>query len=114
MIAGRLTMRALLERNQATGTDAWNNPVAPDWQPAGTVPCFVYSGSTAELADGRKVAEVENLRIMLALGSNVLAGDEIVSVTDRAGTVIIAGRLKIEGPIQFKHTHREAALRRIA
>jgi hypothetical protein len=30
MIAGRLTMRAAIERNQATAADAWNAPTAPD------------------------------------------------------------------------------------
>ena len=114
MIAGRLTMRAAVERDQATGTDAWNNPVAPDYQPVGTLHCFIWSNASRELVDGQKTAMIEDVRGLFALGANLAEGDEIASVTDRAGTVLIAGRLKVEGPVQFKHTHLEAALRRIS
>ena len=114
MIAGRLTMRAAVERNQATGTDGWNNPVAPDFAPVGTLPCFIWSTASRELVDGQKTAMIEDVRGLFALGADLAEGDEIASVTDRAGNVLIAGRLKVEGPVQFKHTHLEAALRRIS
>lgn len=114
MIAGRLTMRAAIERNQATAMDAWNNPVAPQWQAVGTVPCFVWSNSAREIEDGRKSAQVEDLRALFSMGADVREDDEISAVTDRAGNVLMPGRLKIEGPVQYKHTHQEAALRRVA
>lgn len=114
MIAGRLTMLARVERNTATGTDSWGNPVAPSFTVLhGALPCFVYSGSGRELQDGTKSAQIEDLRIMIALRADLIAGDEITRVTDRLGREIIPGRLKIEGPVQFKHTHGEAALQRI-
>jgi hypothetical protein len=114
MIAGRLTMRALLQRNMATATDSWGQPGAPDFQPVGDpLPCFIYSNSSQDLEDGQKIAEVELLRAMFALGADVHALDEIASVTDRGGTEIIPGRLKVMGPVQRKHTHVECALRRI-
>lgn len=114
MIAGRLTMRALIERNQATGTDAWNNPVAPDFQPVGDpLPCFVWSDQARELVDDGKSALLEDMRALFALGADVRPDDEISSVTNRRGVEIIRGRLKVEGDVQYKHTHLEAALRRI-
>lgn len=115
MIAGRLTMRALVERDQAVGDDAWGNPVAPDFQPIGgdPLPCFVWSNASRELVDGDKTAMVEDMRAMFALDADIREGDEIASVTDRQGVEIITGRLKVEGPAQRKHTHQEAALRRI-
>ncbi|SCW61784.1 hypothetical protein SAMN02927924_01696 [Sphingobium faniae] len=113
MIAGRLTMRAAVERNQATGTDAWNNRVGPDFQPVGTLPCFIWSNSSRELIDGQKTALIEDVRGLFALGADLAENDEVASVTDRAGNILIPGRLKVEGPVQFKHTHLEAALRRI-
>jgi hypothetical protein len=114
MISGRLTMRALLERNQAVAGDSWGQPGAPEFVPVGDpLPCFVYSASTQEIADGQKIAELEDLRVMFALGADVRADDEIASVTDRGGAEIIPGRLKVIGPVQRKHTHLEAALRRI-
>lgn len=114
MIAGRLTMRALVERNQATTSDTWGQPVAADFVSTGdSVPCFVWSDNSRELVDGAKSAMLEDMRAMFALGADVLEDDEISSVTDRAGTEIIPGRLQVEGPVQRKHTHLEAALRRI-
>jgi hypothetical protein len=84
MIAGRLTMRALVERNQATTKDAWGQPVAPDFQSTGDpLPCFVWSNNSSELVDGQKIAMLEELRAMFALGADVREDDEIASVTDR-------------------------------
>lgn len=114
MIAGRLTMRAQVERNQAATTDTWGQPDAPDFQPVGDpLPCFVWSNASRELVDGQKSALIEDLRGMFALGADIAAGDELVSVTDRDGTVQHYGRLKVEGPVQFKHNHLEAALQRV-
>ena len=114
MIAGRLTMRAAIERDQAAGKDAWGNPVAPAFAAVGEpAACFVWSNSAKDIRDGKKVAGVEELRGMFALGTDILPDDEITSVCDRRGAVLIAGRLKVQGPVQFKHTHLEAALRRI-
>lgn len=113
MIAGRLTMRALVERNQAVAEDDWGQPVAPNFQPLATLPCFVWSDASRELVDGEKTAMLEDMRAMFALGADVAEDDEISRVTDRRGAEIIPGRLKVEGPVQRKHTHQEAALRRI-
>ena len=114
MIAGRLTMRAAVERNQATGTDAWGAPVGAQFASIGEpVACFIWSKQSRELVDGSKTALIEDVRGLFALGADLQAGDEIASVTDRKGTVLIAGRLKVEGKPQFKHTHIEAALQRI-
>lgn len=114
MIGGRLTHRAEVERNQAAGTDDWGQPLPPDFQtlhPA--LKCFAWSTSSRELVDGSKTAQIDDLRIIFALGTDIAEGDELVSVQDRAGETIIAGRLKIEGPVQHKHNHLEAALQRI-
>lgn len=114
MIAGRLTHRAAIERNMATGEDDWGNPLPPQFQSIGApVKCFIWSNSSRELVDGAKTAMIEDDRGLFALGADVRAGDEIASVTDRKGNTIIAGRLKIEGPVQHKHDHIEAALQRI-
>lgn len=113
MIAGRLTMRADVERNQATGTDAYGGPVAPDFQPLATIACFIWSKMSRELVDGDKTAMVEDVRGLFPLGADLTEHDEIARVTDRRGTVIVPGRLRVEGPVQHKHTHLEAALRRV-
>lgn len=114
MIAGRLTMRAQVERPSASAKDAWGNPVAPVMAPVGDpVACFIWSKSSREIVDGDKTAMVEDVRGLFALAADIREGDELTTITDRAGNMLIPGRLKVEGPVQFKHSHREAALRRI-
>lgn len=114
MIAGRLTMRAQVERNQATAKDGWGGDVEPDYQPIGDpLPCFVWTPSERAVRDGSKTAMIGTMRGLFALGADIAEGDELPSVTDRAGQVLIAGRLKVQGEVQFKHTHLEADLRRI-
>lgn len=115
MIGGRLTMRAQVERDQATAKDAWGQPVAPDFQPVGDpLPCFVWSMKTSEIVDGVKTAMIGDFRGLFALGADVNEKDELASVTDRRGTVIIPGRLRVEGPVEPKHTHIEVTLKRIS
>ena len=114
MIAGRLTMRAQIERDQATGEDGWGQPNAPTFVAIGDpLPCFVWSEKSIEIEDGRKTAQVGDFRALFALGADVGERDEIAEVTDRQGVVLIAGRLRVEGPVERKHTHLEATLQRI-
>lgn len=108
-------MRAALERNGAVGSDAWGTPVAAAFASTGEpLPCFIWSTAATETVDGTKTTETEDFRALFALGADVKPGDEVASVTNRKGTEIIAGRLRVEGPVQRKHTHLEANLRRIA
>ena len=113
MIAGRLTMIAILERDISDGVDAWGQPSAPNFTSIPAVRCFIYSRSVREVVDGTKTALIEDLRGMFALGANVMSADQITGVTDSSGNTIMPGRLMIEGPIQRKHTHLEAVLQRI-
>lgn len=115
MIAGRLTMRAAIERNQATGSDAWNAPAAPVFVSIGEpVACFIWSEKSAELVDGGKNAETETYRALFALAAPILPRDVITTVTNRAGVEVLPGRIEVMGPVQRKHTHLECNLRRIS
>lgn len=115
MIAGRLTMRATVQRNTATGTDAHGNPVVPVFAEIATSPlaCFVWSNTSRELVGDDRTAMIEDMRAMFKLGADIAEGDEIASVANRSGVAIIPGRLRVEGPVQRKHTHLEAALKRV-
>jgi hypothetical protein len=54
MIAQRLTMRAAVERDQATGEDAWGGKPAPQFVPLhAALPCFVYS----QVLNGNAITE---------------------------------------------------------
>lgn len=114
MIAGRLTMRAQVERDQATGADGWGQPNAPAFAAIGVpVPCFIWSVKATEIQDERKTAQIGDFRGLFALGADLNERDELASVTDRQGAVLIPGRLRVEGPVERKHTHLEAVLKRI-
>lgn len=114
MIAGRLNMRAQLERNQAVGLDNWGQPTAPAFVTIGEpLPCFVWSERTSEIVDGQKTAMIGDFRALFALDADISADDEISDIADRAGAVLIAGRLRVEGPPERKHTHLEVTLKRI-
>lgn len=114
MIGRRLTMRALVERNQATDKDAWSQPVAEDFVSIGApLPCFAWSPSAREIVDGDKSGQVEDVRALFALGADIAERDELSAITSAKGVVLFPGRLRVEGPVQFKHNHLEAALRRV-
>lgn len=107
-----MTMRALVERNTASGEDSYGHPVKPVFTTLVTLPCFVWSRQRREVVDGDKNALVEDLRAMFALAADIKEGDEIASVQDRLGVVTLSGRFQVEA-IQRKHTHIEAALLRV-
>lgn len=110
MIAGRLTMRAHVQRNAATGTDGWNGPAAPDWQPLTVLPCFAWTPSSRDVVDGRKNVVAQDVRMMIAVGGDLREGDRIEKIANPAGVVLFAGPLRVEGAVEFKHNHMEAAL----
>ena len=114
MIGGRFTMRAAVERNTATTHDNWGTVATPTFASVGApMPCFIWSDNARPLRDGQKTAEIEVLRGMFPLDADLRANDEISAVTNRRGTTIIPGRLRVDGPVQRKHTHLEANLKRI-
>ena len=109
---GRMTMRAVVERDTSSGTDAHGHPIKPSFTALATVPCFVWSKQRREIVDGSKIAIIEDLRALFPLGADVVAGDEIASIDDRRGAELLAGRFQIE-TVQRKHNHLEAALERV-
>jgi hypothetical protein len=113
MIQGRLTMRAIVERNTQAGTDPRGQPLPPVWTVHGSLRCFIWSNASREVVDGDKTAMIEDVRGLFALGADIAEGDRISAVTDAKGNVLVPGVLQVEGPVQRKHTHREAALKRI-
>lgn len=63
--------------------------------------------------DGNKVAPLVDVRVFFAKSADVTEEDQIANITDRNGNILFAGRFRIDGPVQFKHTHREANLKRV-
>jgi len=109
---GKMTMRAVVERDTASGTDAYGHSAVPDFTALATLPCFVWSKQRREVIDGIKTAVIEDLRAMFQLTADIRTGDKITSVTNRRGVEIMAGNFLIEPP-QRKHDHLEALLERV-
>lgn len=116
MIGRRLSMRAHVERNIATGKDGWNNPAAPNFQPHAVLACFAWVPKVGDdIVDGKKVAAKQDVRMMVALGADLLPSDRIAKITNiREDTIYHRGPLRIEGEVDFKHNHHEVALVRVA
>jgi hypothetical protein len=116
MIARRFTMRAQIERDVATGKDAWGGSAAPDYQPRGELRCFAWAPKVGvDVVDGKKAAIKQDVRMMFGLSGDLLPGDRVAQVTNAQGDKIyFRGPLRIEGEIDFKHTHYEVALVRVA
>lgn len=112
MSRGRMTMRAAVERNGAAGTDDYGHPVAPVFAAHATLACFVWSNQRRAVVDGDKTATVEDLRAVFPLDADIGEADEIASVTDRQGSVLLSGRFRIDA-LQRKHRHLEATLVRV-
>ena len=106
---GKMTMRALVERDTATGTDEFNQAAKPSFTVLATVPCWAWSRQRRAVVDGDKSALIEDMRAMFPLGADVAAGDEISAIQNRRGAVLFPGRLRIQ-TMQHKHDHQEAAL----
>lgn len=109
---GRMTMRADVERDTASGTDPFGLPVKPIFTVLATIPCFMYSKTRREVVDGAKSAQVEDLRALFPLNADIKEGDEIAAIKDRLGVIILSGRFQVEA-IQRKHKHVEISLLRV-
>lgn len=106
-----MTMRAVVRRNAATGTDAHGHPVAPSYAAHATIPCRVWSRSRSAIEDGDKAVTVEILRAIFPLDADVREDDQIVNVNNRLGTTLFAGPLDIR-TLQRMDNHQAAVLRR--
>ena len=114
MIGRRFTMRAHLERDTAVGAGNWGQAPEPVFEDCGVLRCFAWSPTVRETQDGNKLASVEDVRMLVAVGSDVLDRDEISAITNSGGTVLFAGRFRVEGVPQFKHNHLEVSLKRVS
>ena len=107
-----MTMRADIERNSASGDDAYGSPIKPVFGFVGNQSCYVYSKQRREVVDGDKTAMVEDMRALFPFGSWIKEGDEISNITDRQSVVTMPGRFQIE-TIQPKRRHLEVGLLRV-
>lgn len=116
---GKMTMRAVIERDVSEGTDDWGNPTEPDWEAdEDATPCLMYvragAGQVGRVViDTEKTAVLEDRRAIVPLDTDVSTADRIARVEDRAGTVLFAGPMGIDA-VHRRRDHLELAVERIA
>jgi hypothetical protein len=117
LVAARLSLthRCTIERDTNAGTpDAWGTPETPSWQPHLTeLPCRGWTRAGVETADATTTTVVEDMRLIVSLGTDVTEQDRVNGVTDRGTTIIIAGPVGIRAVIGRKD-HLELVLVRIS
>ena len=107
-------MRAHIERDTAVGAGHWGQAAEPLFEACAVLHCFAWSPTVRESQDGNKLASVQDVRLLVGLGSDVLDRDEVSAITKSDGTVLFPGRFRVEGAPQFKHNHLEVSLKRVS
>lgn len=109
----QMKQRADLERAAAGNADAWGHAPVPAWEAlAADKPCLAWSTAKREVVGtgtNAKTAVVEDIRLMVPLGTDVTEKDRVRKVKDRAGTTILDGPFGIAS-VQVRRTHLELAL----
>ncbi len=105
-----MTMRMVIERNTTeTGKDDYNNPLPPVWSPWATVPCYAWSRTRKELADGNKTVVIEDLLALVPVATDITESDRVAHIHDRLERTLFAGPLDIEAVQRMPH-HQELML----
>ncbi len=95
-------MRANIERDSVSTTDAAGHPDAPVWAALATVPCYAWSATMDDNASDVKTATVETIKVMFPRGTDITAYDRIALITDRAPNpaTLFAGPFVVDGEPQ--------------
>lgn len=107
-------MRATVQRDTQTGTDAFGLPDAPTWTAhIASLPCFIWTKAEREVIDGEKTAILADHRMLCPLGTDITEDDRITVVKDRLGANIIANTMRVHTAI-YKRSHIECWLEEVA
>lgn len=111
----KMTMRAQLQRDGATGTNPWGDKNIPAFAdiPGGGVltSCFAWvSKVPGDVSDEDRDLFVEFKRMTVALGTDVKVRDRVLKIEDRRAQTIFAGPLFIES-VERRADHLELTLR---
>jgi hypothetical protein len=102
-----------IERDASTGTNPWGGKDTPDWQPYLTdLPCRYWVTTGMEQTDAISQVVVEDMRLIVQLGTDVTEQDRLGDITYR-GATIVAGPVGIRAVLAH-HDHLELVLVRIS
>lgn len=121
---GSLIHRFSTERDAnvgASSVDAWGHPLPPSWEAhLDTVACRAWTdtgrgvGSSvgSERVTDTEVVEIQNRRMIVALGTDILETDRVTSITNAAGDELFDGPMNVEAILVYAE-HLEVSLRRV-
>lgn len=93
----RMTMRARVERDMASGTDPYGNPLPPDWQVLhDSLPCYLWTTAERVLA-GEVSAILSDHRMMVPRSTDIAVGDRVTRVSDRQGNALLERPMAVAG-----------------
>src|SRR5690242_10787800 len=86
-----LTHSCTIQRDANLGTpDDWGTPSTPDWQDHLTgQPCRAWTMAGREQMDSSTTAVIEDMRMIVPLGTDVTEQDRVGDVTYRGDTIIV-------------------------
>lgn len=115
LVASRVSLihSCTIQRDASLGTpDNWGTPSTPSWQTNATVSCRAWTNTGREQMDSTTSAVIEDMRLIVPLGTDVTEQDRVGTVTYR-GSTIMAGPLGIRAVIGRKD-HLELILARVS
>jgi|GEM_PF-2851680 len=95
-----MTMRATVQRNQASGEDEYHQPVQPDWQDYLTdLPCYFWTETkTVRTSQGDLVTVAES-KMIVPKTTDITEEDRVTQVTDRQGNILLNQTVGIDSVI---------------
>lgn len=94
LVSSRLSLihRVTVERDDnilMSPGDGWGNPQPPDWDDHLTdLPCRIWTQAGREAVDATTFVVVEDMRLVVELGTDVTEHDRLGDVTYRGDTII--------------------------
>lgn len=108
-IRSRMTMRAVIKRNQAPGTDDYGQPGPTNWQIiAVDVPCYVWLRQAGTVVGNQRTVTVEAPTMVVPLDTDITVRDQVSSIADRLGKELF-GKLHVDAVLRRKD-HLEVRL----
>ena len=108
-----MTQRAEVERDQVDpelDVDDGGQPLPAEWETLHeALPCRLYSSAGQELTTEARLAVVEDIRLMVPVGSDVTERDRVVRIADRLDNTVLDRTLNIRS-VLLKRDHLELLL----
>lgn len=115
LISSRVSLkhRCTIERNVTVAANAWGNAAAPVWQTnLSDLPCRLWTTAGREVVDATTTVVVEDMRLIVALNTDITEEDRIANVTYRGDTIAV-GPIGIRAVMRHQD-HLEIVLVRVA